>query len=68
MAHAQLDYGVDLMWLAWVLVVYFCAKALAVQLKVGVDVSKAQPVKQGVANVVTMISLGLVAAIVWVWM
>lgn len=56
------------MWLAWYLVVVFCLRALVVQLLVGQDPSKRKPVRQGVANVVTMINLATVAAIVWVWM
>lgn len=56
------------MWLAWYLIVLFCIRALTVQLVVGVEPNKRKPVRQGVANVVTMINLATVAAIVWVWM
>jgi len=56
------------MWLAWVFIGFFCIRAVAVQLLVGVEPAKRKPVRQGVANVVTMINLAFVAAIVWVWM
>lgn len=56
------------MWLAWVFIVFFCIRALVVQLVVGVEPAKRRPVTQNVANVLTMINLAFVAAIVWVWM
>jgi hypothetical protein len=56
------------MWLAWYLVVFFCIRALSVQLRVDAEPTKRKPVRQGIANVVTMLNLATVAAIVWVWM
>lgn len=51
------------MWFAWVLLVIHLLRALSVQLRVGAKPSD-KSIKQGPANVVTMIELALVAGIV----
>lgn len=52
------------MWFAWVLLAVHLMRALSVQLRVGAKPAD-KPVKQGVANVVTMVELALVAGIVY---
>lgn len=51
------------MWFAWVLLVIHLLRALSTQLAVGVKPTD-RPMKQGVANVVTLVELAVVAGIV----
>lgn len=51
------------MWFAWILLAVHLLRALSVQLRVGAKPPD-KPIRQGPANVVTMIELALVAGIV----